>query len=220
MPLRVNLLAENLAVEELRRRDPVKRLLVAGVLLISVMLVWWGFLQLKQVVNKRDLAQVLNDINAHTNEYSALLADQKKNDDTKAHLDALYSLNTNRFLQASLLNALQMISVPGVQLTRLHVGQTYTQRDAKKADPGKANGVPAASVERIVLTLDLKDSSPNPGDGVNKYKDALMVQPYLQSMLDVTNGIRMSGLYGLQTTTDGKQYEIFTLECRFPEIDR
>jgi hypothetical protein len=220
MPLRVNLLAEIHAAEDMRRKDPVKRVLVIGALLILIMLVWCGYLMLKQALDKHDLAQVTADINTHTNEYMALLGDQKKNDDTKHHLDALVRLSANRFLQANLLNALQQVSVPGVQLTRLRLQQTYTQREAQKADTGKAGGTPAASTEHITLVLDLKDSSANPGDGVNKYKDAILVQPYLQTMLDATNGVRLSGVYGLQTSASGKQYEMFTLECHFPDTVR
>ena len=204
----------------MRRRDPVKRVLAIGCLLVLIMLVWSGYLMLKQAIDKNDLARVTTDINSHTNEYVSLLDAQIKNEDTKHHLDALVNLSANRFLQANLLNALQQISVPGVQLTRLRLTQSYSQRDAQKPDPGKSVGSPGASTERIILTLDIKDSSPNPGDGVNKYKDALLVQPYLQSMLSATNGVRLSGLYGMQATPDGKQYEIFTLECHFPDTVR
>lgn len=219
MPLRVNLLAENLAAEEMRRRDPVKRVLVMGFLLILIMLVWSGYLMLKQTMERRDLAQVTMAINTHTNEYLAVLAAQKKSEDVRHRLDELEVLSTNRFFQANLMNALQHVSVPGVQLTRLRLAQTYVQVEASKPEKGKLP-TPAKATEKIVLTLDLKDTSPNPGDGVNKYKDALTAQPYFQNSLDATNSVRLSGLYGLQAGTDGKQYEIFTLECHFPDNTR
>jgi len=40
MPIRLNLLAEAQAAEEARRRDPVKRAIWIGALLVSVVLVW------------------------------------------------------------------------------------------------------------------------------------------------------------------------------------
>ena len=36
MPIRINLLAESLAEEDLRRRDPVKRAIIIGALLVAV----------------------------------------------------------------------------------------------------------------------------------------------------------------------------------------
>lgn len=219
MPLRVNLLAENLAAEDMRRRDPVKRVLVMGFLLVLIMLVWSGYLMLKQAIERRDLVQVTAEINAHTNEYLGVLAQQKTSEDIRHRLAELNNLSTNRFLQANLMNALQEVAVPGVQLTRLRLVQTYAQKAGSKPANGKLPE-PAISTEKIVLTLDLKDTGASPGDGVNKYKDALTTQPYFKNSMDVTNNVRLSGLYGLQTGTDGKQYEIFTLECQFPDYKR
>jgi hypothetical protein len=213
MPIRINLLAETMAAEELRRSDPIKRVIVLGVLFIVAMLIWYGYLSVKKVFDERDLVRVETQISLHTNEYVTAVNTLSEIGDTQAHLDALNKLNTNRFLQGTLLNALQQVTVPGVQLTRLSLAQTYS------AGPSKGPGKPATTLEQITLTLDIKDSSPNPGDGVNKFKDALVLQPYLQSALD-TNGIRLSGLNGVQTSPDGKAFEIFTLECRFPDKAR
>jgi len=38
MPIRINLLAESQALEEMRRRDPVKRAIWVGVLVVSLLL--------------------------------------------------------------------------------------------------------------------------------------------------------------------------------------
>ncbi|MGC3957234.1 MAG: hypothetical protein QM813_04480 [Verrucomicrobiota bacterium] len=57
MPIRLNLLAEAQAAEELRRNDPVKRALWVSVLLIALVLVWASSLQLKLIVAKRNSAQ-------------------------------------------------------------------------------------------------------------------------------------------------------------------
>ena len=76
------------------------------------------------------------------------------------------------------------------------------------------------TAEKVVLTLDAKDSGPNPGDKVNRFNDAIAQQPYFQTMLDKTNGIRLASLSAPQTGPDGKPYVLFTLECRFPAQSR
>ena len=220
MPIRINLLAETVATEEMRRRDPVKRVLLFGGLLVLIMLVWGSYIWLKNVMSKGQLAQVQATIEKQAKDYQMVLDNLKKMDAVQSHLDSLEKLRTNRFLQGNLMNALQRVTVPDVQLARLSLTQTYVKQEAKKAEAGKLPGPPAASIEKATLLLDLKDSSSNPGDGVNKFKDALSTQPYLQSILDTTNGIRLSGLLGVQKSVDGKSYEIFTLECRFTDIQR
>ena len=220
MPIRINLLAESVAAEEMRRRDPVKRVLLFGGLLVLIMLVWSSYLWLRNAMSKGELGQVQATIDKQAKDYQTVLDNMKKIDAVQFHLDSLEILRTNRFLQGSLLNALQRVAVPDVQLTRLSLTQTYVKQEAKKGEAGKSLALPAAAIEKATLLLDLKDSSPNPGDGKDRFKDALTQQPFFQSVLDVTNGIRLSGLYGVQKPADSKPYEIFSLECRFTDIQR
>jgi len=42
MPIRINLLAEARALEELRRKDPVKRVAVVGILLFLLLIAFIG----------------------------------------------------------------------------------------------------------------------------------------------------------------------------------
>ena len=220
MPIRINLLAETVAAEEMRRRDPVKRVLLFGGLLVLVMLVWSSYIWLRNVMARSDLSQKQATIERQSKEYKSVLEDLKKVDAVQARVDSLEKLRTNRFLQGNLLDALQHVTVPDVQLTRLSLTQTYVKDEAKKVPAGKIPGPPTASVEKATLLLDLKDYSANPGDGVNRFKDALTDQSFLQSILDTTNGVRLSGVTGVQKGADGKSYEIFTLECRFNDIRR
>jgi len=50
MPIRLNLLAEAQAIEEMRRHNPVKRAIWVGALLVCLMLVWSSSLQLKAMM--------------------------------------------------------------------------------------------------------------------------------------------------------------------------
>ena len=223
MPIRINLLAEALVAEDRRRRDPAKRVLFAGALLVAVALVWSSSLMLKGMLAKKDLAQVQNEIQVRTNEYDRVQLSTKKIADANSKVEDLKKLSAARFLQGSLLNALQQATMPGVQLTRLRVDQTYAFTEGTKSQTnrfGVVAGRPPVVTEKVVLTLDAKDSSANPGDQVNRFNDAIAQQTYFQTMLDKTNGIRLASLSAPQTGPDGKPYVLFTLECRFPAQSR
>jgi len=133
MPIRINLLAETAAAEEMRRRDPVKRAVLFGSVLVLIMLVWSSFLWLKNGMSKGELAQVQATIDKQAKDYQVVLDNLTKMDNVQAHLDSLEKLRTNRFLQGNLMNALQHVTVPDVQLVRLSLVQNYVKREAKKA---------------------------------------------------------------------------------------
>lgn len=210
MPVHINLLAEAQAAEELRRRDPVKRVIYACLLAVAAMLVWSSTLQLKVMMANRELSQVQFQVASCTPAYDTALTNNARIASIKMKLADLQKLTHARMLQGNLLNALQKVNVDNVQLMHLTVDQAYI------ASGGKSPSV----TERIVVTLDARDSSPNPGDQVGRYKDAIAKQPYFQEMLDKTNGIQLTQESSPQQDQDGKNYVLFTLECHFPDHKR
>jgi hypothetical protein len=219
MPIRINLLAEAIAVEELRRRDPVKRAVFGGAFLVALSLVWFSSIWLTYVVEKQRLNQIDADIEARTKDYNQVQANLKKIADLKLRMDDLDRLTAARFLQGNLMNALQQTYLPNVQLSHLRVDQSYS---ATPAVPAKTNsfgvipGQPPAITEHVTLTMDAKDFSANPGDQIQHFKDALFKQDFFGSCLQ-TNGIRLSAVSALQTPLDTKPYVLFSLECRLKD---
>jgi hypothetical protein len=223
MPIRINLLAEAQAAEDLRRRDPVKRVIFCAALLVALMLVWSSSLQLKTMLAKKEVSDRLTEIQTRTNEFQQVSADQKKVADVKAKLDALKKMTASRFLQGKLLNALQQINVSGVQMTRVKVDQDYVyspgskpQTNGDRVTPGR----PDAVTEKIVVSLDARDAGANPGDQVNKFKAAVAEETYFKTALNKTNGVQLTYLSPPQTGPDGKTFVLFTLQCNFPENTR
>jgi hypothetical protein len=221
MPIRINLLAEAQAAEELRRRDPVKRAIYLGITLVVIMLFWSGMVQINSVLAKERLTGVQAAIADHNKEFTNVLANLNKIAVAKNKLDSLQKLQASRFLQGNLLNALQQSTVDGVQLTRLREEQTYFLTDGTSASTNSDGrvipGRPGTSRERIVLTLDARDSSANPGDQVNKFKLAIAGQSYFKIMLDKTNSVELTALSPLQSGPEGKPFVSFTVDCNFPE---
>jgi hypothetical protein len=224
MPIRLNLLAEDQAAEEMRRRDPVKRALWLGGLLVAATLVWSGALQLRTLAVNVQLSRLENDIATRTNDFQEVLQMQNRTREIETRLAALHQLATNRFLNGNLLNALQQTVVNDVELTRLKVDQSYVVTEATKDKTSSGGrvirGKPATCTEKIVLTLEARDHSPNPGDQINPYKQTLAAHPYFQSLLGHTNEVRLVALSAPTTTPEGRTFVQFTLECRLPEVTR
>ena len=223
MPIRINLLNEALAAEELRRRDPVKRTIFIGVFLVALSLVWYSTVWLDYKLIQSAKNQVNIEIDSRTNEFSHCQVDLKRISDSQQRLTALQQLNTNRFLQGNLLNALQLLYVPNVQLLRLRIDQSYICKegtaDSTNAYGNFVAGRPGSSTERISLTLDGKDASPNL-DQMNRYKEMVAFANFFKPWLNPTNGVKMSSVPSPQSTLNGKPFVQFTLDCRFKDTTR
>lgn len=224
MPIKVNLLAEALAVEDLRRRDPVKRAIFGGALFVALSLVWFSSIFVEHVVESQQLSSVQGQIQLRTNDFSSVQIKLKKIADTQKKLDALQKLSDSRFLQGTLMNAFQQLYVPNVELTRLRVMQTYNNTAGTPSVTnlyGVTPGRPPGATEHVLVTVDAKDFSANPGDQVNRFQDVLTGQDYFKNNLSATNGVRMANLSAPQSSFDNsKPYVLFTVECRFPDKTR
>ncbi len=222
MPIRINLLAEAQALEELRRRDPVKRAIWAGFFVVVLVLFWGSFLRVKIITDNSRLSNLESQLSSQTNQYTQIIANRNKLNDLNSKLSALSRLTTNRFLHATLLDALQQSTVDGIQLVKLHSEQAYEVTAEVKpvaADGAKSPGHPASSKEKITLLLDAKDTSPNPGgEQIYKFKDSLAHTPYFMEQRISTNQIQLKALATPQLDNEsGKAYVTFTLECDFPD---
>jgi hypothetical protein len=216
MPIRINLLAETQELEEQRRRDPVKRVVLAGIILVGLIVFWSSSLMVKSMVVKNEVNRLEGNLSSRTNEYRQILDNQKMLGEDKQKLQALQQLATNRFLMGTLLDALQRTTVDNVQLLRLKVDQGYVATEETKAKD-RTPAKPATATEKIALLLNAKDVSPNPGDAVAKFQEALARAPYFEAALGKGGGFRLTTLGAPQTDPDGKSFVLFTLEARFPD---
>jgi hypothetical protein len=216
MPIRINLLAEVQVAEELRRRDPVKRVVIGGFLLLAAMAVWSSTVQLKVMLANRELGQAQFQLDSHKTDYDSAVTNNAKITAIRLKISALEKMSNCRMLQGNLLNVLQKVNVDNVQLTGINVNQTYAQSGGKGA-----GGLPAkaAVTETIVVTLHARDSSANPGDQVGKFMQALARQDYFRDMLSKTNGIVLTDESAPQEQ-NGRNYVLFTVDCHFPDQKR
>lgn len=222
MPIRINLLAEAQAAEELRRKDPVKRAaLVAGALVTGVA-AWSGTLQFQVLRSKRDMGQLEARWRSIEKDYLAVVEVNRRFGDAETKLAALQQLTTNRFLWGNALNALQtsLDKVDGVQFTRLRTEQSYVvATDKPKTPPAKGEAPKTGTAtERIGLTIEAIDASPQPGSQVDKFKASLAAVPWFAANLNKTNGVLLHSLSAPTVSPVNRgTFVTFTLNCVFPE---
>jgi len=225
MPIRINLLAEAQEIEDLRRRDPVKRAIWIGAGVVACVLIWSSKLQMQYMIEKGELTKIEGHIAAQTNAYHQVQSNEKKLREVNRKLACLEQLATNRFLNGTLLNALQRATVDDVELIHLKTEHTYTQIEEVKAKTNAVSGrlvpgKPAEVNEKLLVTLDARDISASPGDLVAKYKAALSDCGYFQNALGKTNEVRLATYSPPQPGPDSRMSVQFTLECRYPEKTR
>lgn len=211
MPIHINLLAEAQAAEQMRRHDPAKRATFIGASLVLLALAWSGIVEINVVLAREGLATTQMEIASKTNTFQQVFVEQGQLRQDRLKLAALQKLQAARFLQGSLLDALQHATVDGVELTRLRLDQSYSAM----ANSGNTNE--SRIREKIVLQLNAKDSSANPGDQVNKFQTIIAKQPYFEAMLSKTNAIQLAGPPSALQSDAARPYVTFMLDCYFPE---
>lgn len=224
MPIRLNLLAEAQMAEELRRRNPVKRVIIVGVIMVASMLAWASSLQLRHIIEKSATSTLESQLAAKTNQYRAVLENQQKVAELNQKIYSLRVLAANRYLQGSLLHALQPVMVDDVQLSRLRVEQVYSHTEPVKGgtnSEGKVTAPKAATeTERITIMLEAKDTAVNPGDRVPQFKQAIASSSYFSNLVGQAGQVRLASISPPQAQPGMPPFVNFTLECRLPEHTR
>jgi hypothetical protein len=219
MPIRINLLAEAQAAEEMRRNDPVKRAIWIGAFCVVVVALWGFKVQMdvgtaKARYNGLDAGWKQDE--AH---YIAVTNNLARIADIDHKLVELDRLTTNRFLWAPVLNALQKTALNQVSVTQFRGEQGYTVEEAHMS--GKAY-VPGVVTEHIKVSIEARDNDPN-SQGYNKYKEALNQSDYFIKRCGRKDSFVIEGTLSPITADPNdptRQFVTFTLASRFPEVRR
>ena len=227
MPIRINLLAEAQAAEDLRRRDPVKRGIWIGGFLVALVLLWCGKLQVDIWHDGITRSRLEKDWAIKEPKYKVLLATQERTERLGQLMDGLDRYSTNRFLWANVLNAIQHSTIEDIQLTRIRGEQTFDVVNGSSTTNSTANGPdikhkPGSSTEKIRLVLDARDFN-NQNQTWTKYKEALAQNKFFKNHLKKGEGFVLDGTQGAPTRDPLDplhEYVTFTLVTRLPEVKR
>jgi hypothetical protein len=220
MPIKINLLAEAHAAEELRRKDPVKRAIWVASFCVCVVLLWMLKLQLDVHFSVTDYNRIEKQFEDISSKYAAVTNNLLKTTAVDQRLAALDQLTTNRFLWAPLLNTLQKTMVDDVQLTRLSSDQRYVKTEPRPLAGGSGKTTAAGgAVESISLFITAKDTTPNQ-QGYIRYKESLSNCDYFLKHLKRRNGFVLDGTLSqpaIDPSNPNKQFVTFALVSHFPE---
>ena len=223
MPIQINLLAEAQAAEELRRKDPVKRVAFMAAFIVSLAALWGMTLQFKLMAKGSELSSLESQWKTIEADYEKVVAKQREAIEAEQKLAALDRLTTNRFLWGNALHALQqsLSGISDVQAVRLRTEQIYSTVEEVKARTNGSSvvpGQPAAAMEKITVTIDALDSSSQPGGSVNSFKEAIANVPFFKETLAKTNSVLLMSRSAPQASPTGNgQFVLFSLQCNFPE---
>lgn len=125
-------MAEQIAAEDARRRDPVKRTLFAGGGLVAFMLVWIAanYAKIKTVEN--EVASVTAQLTQVEDASKEVRANYGEINQIRSKMEALDKYANNRFFWGTFLDSLQHISVGDLRLTEVRGEHTYRENDGTK----------------------------------------------------------------------------------------
>jgi hypothetical protein len=220
MPIRINLMAEAQALEEARRRNPVKLgCWIAG---FFVAVVGLGIAKLQMDIHfaKNEFTQLSKDWDADALKYSSVTNNETQIAAIKGKIAALDHLQTNRFLWGPVLNALQQTVVDQVQVTHIW-GLQIIEREASRSIAGKT--IPgSANFEKIKLSIAGKDYSPS-AEGYKNYEDTLNHFDFFAKKMGGREGFSIEGAPSQkfqEAPGSSREFRNFTLTNQFPDIRR
>ena len=223
MPIRINLLAEQLAAEEARRRDPVKRATWVAGFVVALVVIWGGVLQTKIMRAGSRLTAEQEKLTKLDKESRNAANNLKRTGELERKLAALQTLATNRFLWATTLNALQTVMVDNVQVMRIRGEQSYGtvtgKLSEKEREANPKAKPPESAQEKIALIIEAKDFG-NPADlNYNRFISEIGSSPVFKKATDKADGITLRDRMPAQPdpADPRRQFIQFSIECRYPE---
>lgn len=132
MPIRINLLAEEQAAEEMRRRDPIKRALYVGAAVLVLMLAWIAVTQMNVSAARSELSGHDARLKQLDESSKTVRANQLLSSEIDGKIRALEKYSSNRFFWGTFLDAVQKASVESVRLMEIRAEQKYGFGDVNK----------------------------------------------------------------------------------------
>ncbi len=126
MPIRINLLAEQQAAEEARRRDPVKRAIWAGAALAAMMILWAVLLQLRLASARAELSRYSNQLQAVEENSKEARLKSNSAGQLESRITNLQRYSTNRFFCATALDAIQQVMSEDIRVVQFQTVHSYS----------------------------------------------------------------------------------------------
>jgi hypothetical protein len=141
MPIRINLLAEQIAAEDARRRDPVKRAIYVSSALVGLMLLWGAWLYLDIRAARQNLATYETRLQTVEEKAKQTKGDKTLDLEISRRVASLKRYEEVRFYWANVLNGLQQVTVDNIRFMEVSSEQKYVANPEVKAKTNLVFGV-------------------------------------------------------------------------------
>jgi hypothetical protein len=216
--IRINLLAEEQAAEEMRRRDPVKRAIYVAGAVVMVMIFWVLSLQAKLVQSNRTVQAAESEWKKLEPEDKLIKTNLNLTGEIERKLVNLQRLSTNRFLWTAPLNALQFSLVPKLRVTEVVGKQNYTTTPAKVDPNTKKEEKPATVTEKLLLTVKGDDFAPDSDGNHTKFMEAISKGPFFRDQLRRPDPFKsVERVRSPASAGENQRTATFSFDCQFPE---
>jgi hypothetical protein len=229
MPIRINLLAEAQMEEELRRKDPVKRIILGAVGVVLVVAAWTGTLIWQAMDKGRELTATRQKLEQLKPRHDQI----KRNDllavEARQKIERLHYYATNRFLWAPVLNGLAQVCTnsfaTNITFRRLQTEQQFVETPAIKMTTNALGQVvtparPEGIVERNRMLVDARDYGQEADSNHMKFQTAVTEAPFFKALLDPRNPATMINL-SLRTADPlqpgSPSFSTFVMQFQFAE---
>jgi type IV pilus assembly protein PilM len=218
----LNLLAEQVEAAEWRRRDPVRRAIwLVGAAMLAMGL-WAGWLMWQLQQTEESVRESNEQIRVLQESPGQPLLDMRMASDLEARIAALATHGIQRFLIGNVLNALQFMRVPQIQLYRLEIDRVTvrtepTKRRARRGQEIEEPVQKAKVTEHFVVRIHGK----NYGDErqIEQLFQQLRTNEQFRGWLDRNHPPVLTEMMERQVDPSNPRqgFARFGIECRFKE---
>jgi len=131
MPIRINLLADQQAAEESRRRDPIKRVIFGGCAVLVLLIGLIITTQMQVWAARHELTQQNAKLEGIDKPSKQVKNKQVASLDAAGRLHALERYSGTRFFWGTFLDALQHVTVDNIRLIEVRAEQKYVTTETK-----------------------------------------------------------------------------------------
>ncbi|MCX7872203.1 MAG: hypothetical protein N2487_02840 [Verrucomicrobiae bacterium] len=226
MPIKLNLLAEAQAAEEMRRKDPVKYAIFCAIGILLAVGIWIGTNQMLISSKEREIKGLNAMWEQMKPQYTYVQSNIALINELNQRLNLLTNYVTNRFLWANVLNALQQCVTnisTDVQFVRFRTDHSFqVSPPTTVTKESRKVVIPGSSVEKIKFVIEARDYGKDEDDNIAKLREAIAEFPFFKERLERTRGVRLESMSPRMgdPVDSGKSFVLFTLECQFPDKTR
>lgn len=221
MPIVINLLAEEQAAEELRRRDPLKKAIWIATCCALLSLLLVGYYQMKlSGARKHQAAKEAEWAELESKVRDAKLLREESIVLTAKYM-ALQQYAANRFLWGPTLDVIQNCMIPDIRVMSINSDQRFSYVEPVKATevtPAK----PGECTEALSIIIKARDDGPSSEQKYNMFREKLASHAYYKEIFNGRDGVTLDELSPpiAEGGDPNKTYVLFRLKCALPPITR